>query len=59
MKPAKLQRHFLMLTGPGGWSFCSCGYKTGPLGTLTRQREWHRAHKKLAQIESALAVHKP
>lgn len=49
----KAPEHVLIPSGPGGWSFCTCGYKTGPLGTLTRQRERHKVHKQLAKIEAA------
>ena len=51
---AKL-RHFIIPTGPGGWSFCSCGAKVGPLDTFTRQREWHRHHRRqIAELKAAL-----
>lgn len=39
-------KHVLATCAPEGWSFCSCGARTGPLMTFTRQREWHRAHKR-------------
>jgi hypothetical protein len=37
--------HSLLPSGPGGWSFCSCGATTGPVGTFTMQRKWHRIHR--------------
>ena len=47
--------HLRIPTGPGGWSFCSCGAKVGPLGTFTRQREWHRHHRKqIAELKAQL-----
>jgi hypothetical protein len=50
-----MKGHMLLPTGPGGWSFCSCGYKTGPVHTFTRQKEWHRAHRRLARVEEEAA----
>jgi len=38
--------HLLMPTGHGGWSFCSCGAKTGPVESRCAQRRWHRKHRK-------------
>jgi len=39
------QIHILLPSGFGGWSFCSCGAKTGPLSSFKAQRQWHRSHK--------------
>ena len=50
-----MKGHMLLPTGPGGWSFCSCGYKTGPVHTFTQQKEWHRAHRRLARVEEEAA----
>lgn len=41
----RLAGHVLLPSGPGGFSFCSCGAKTGPVDTFKKQREWHREHK--------------
>jgi hypothetical protein len=49
----KRVKHVLLPSGPGGWSFCSCGAKTGPLGIRKAQREWHRQHKAHAGRERA------
>jgi len=43
----------LLPTGPGGWSFCACGAKTGPTGTFTKQREWYREHRRKVRAAQA------
>jgi hypothetical protein len=50
MKPIPRAKHVLLSSGPEGWSFCSCGAKTGPVGTFKAQREWHRKHKRIAKL---------
>lgn len=50
------ERHIFCISGAEGWSFCSCGARTGPLQTKTRVREWHRFHKRqIAELKRVLA----